>query len=197
MPECKDCSVEVCDNNMSHPQKPATGSLRERNTKIIHDRAECTCEICEQMHWRNCEYKKCDYRCNQLISKITEHDGLYNPHSEMINDNKLWFVRVAGIKVPETVLNRYVSVILDRMDELGMGSVGIKDELTTCGRLETQRADCHRSVLMSVGFDGFIRSAESNILSAVLDNYIEREAKRRFHERDFDNWVRERMHKES
>lgn len=193
MPLCKDCSVEVCNNNMTHPQRPAEGSTCERNTQIINDRAACTCEICKQMHWRECTTGEMNYRCDQLISKITEHDGIYQRKSELVNGNRMFYVRVAGIKVPEIVLNKYVNLILDRMEELGLGSVGIKDELNPCGRLEAQRAECHRAILQSVGFDGFVRSCESNILSAVLDNYIEREAKRAFHERDFDNWVKERM----
>lgn len=193
MIECKNCSVEVCMNNMPHPQKPATGSLQERNEQIIHDRAECICEICKQMQWRKCEDKELDYYCDQLISKFTDHDYNYRSTSEEVNGKRQWYIRVAGIKIPEQVLNHYVELILVRMEELGMGSVGVKDELNVCGRLERQRAECHTMVLQSIGFNGFIRTQGSNIFSRVLDNYIEREAKRRFREVDFDHWVKERL----
>lgn len=187
--DCKDCTVEVCNNNMPHPQKIAEGSLCDRNRQIIRDRAECICETCNQMQWTTCEFGKTDYRCYQLISKFAEHDGSYSYKSEMLNGKKIFYIRVAGIKIPESVLTHYVNVILDRMVELGIGLVGVKDELNVCGRLEKQRAECHRMVLQSIGFNGFIRTPESNILSAVLDNYIELKAKKI----DINSWIRERI----
>jgi hypothetical protein len=190
--ECKDCRVEVCLNNMSHPQKAATGSTLEKNEQIIHDRAECICEICKQMNWRTCENGILDHNCEQLISKFTDHDYHYNPKSEIINDIKRFYIRVAGVKVPETVLRKYVDGILNRMEELGIGSAGAKDELNVYGRLEKQRAEYHMMVLQSIGFNGFVRSKESDIFSKVLDNYIEYMAKRRFKWTiDMDNWLKE------
>ena len=191
--DCKNCSVEVCDNNMPHPQKPATGSTCERNTQIILDRAECICEICKQVHWRDCEGKERDHSCEQLIRKFADHSEPYLRKSEIVNGNKQFYIRVAGIKIPEEVLDRYVNLIFDRMEELGMGSIGIKDELNVCGRLERQRAECHQMVLQSVGFNGFIRNDASDILSACLDSYIEFRARKQFKQRDIDLWIQERL----
>lgn len=181
---------------MLHPQKPATGSTSDKNVQIIRDRAECICDICNQMQWQECENGRCDHGCQQLISKFTEHGEPYFSKSELLNGHKLFYVRVAGIKIPEDVLKRYVDIILDRMEELGMGSVGIKDELNVCGRLERQRAECHQMVLQSIGFNGFIRTRESDILSACLDAYIERQAKARFREKDrCDCWTNRMLNK--
>lgn len=190
--ECKNCSVEVCDNNMPHPQKAAIGALPERNTQLIRDRATCICEICKQMQWTTCAGKEGDYGCEQLIQKFVTHDYNYRSKSEELNGVRVFYIRVAGVKIPEVVLRRYVDLILDRMEELGMGSEGVLDALNVTGRLEHQRAEAHRAILQSIGFNGFIRSNESNILSAVLDRYVEIQAKIRFKERDFDNWVKER-----
>ncbi len=169
----------------------------EDNETKIEGRAKCICEICKQVGWsssRTCIHE-CNYNCDQLIQKFVDHDkGWMTKSKDLGNGNRGWYIKIAGVEVPEPVLNKYTDYLLDRQAEMGLASCEIEKEMYT-GRLENVRASLHMAILQSVGWQMMDMSRGARIFVKVLEKYVEKKAKyTKFKNGPFKDWNIDQYH---
>jgi hypothetical protein len=147
-------------------------SKGDDNRKRIMDRAECICDICQQMKWRKCESGREDYHCDQLISKFADHDHSYMWKSEAAeNGERFHYIKIAGVKTPFETLDKYSSKVIEKLKTLKwVHSRYIIEEMNT-GRLKNERKELCSMVLQSVGLKN--KDPAAKMYVRALEKFVE------------------------
>jgi hypothetical protein len=143
------------------------------NSQKIEERAECICDICQQMKWQECDYGKLSHYCDQLILKLAEYDFPYMVKFESFDDGtKIPYINIAGVRTPLNVVNEYKDHIIDRISALKIHSRDMMSEMNI-GKLEKERAELHMMVLASIGFQMMDMSRAARLYAKALEKYVE------------------------
>lgn len=140
----------------------------------IMDRAQCICEICHQMQWKECTTYFMDPNCKQLISKFSDHDHSYMHKCYHFKDGrKEWYVKIAGIKTPLSLLTPYTDYINDTLIKLRIHSRDMLEAIDE-GKIDG-RKKFHHNILKKVGFtDEMMQQPAAQMYIGALDKYAER-----------------------
>jgi hypothetical protein len=150
----------------------------ERKYNKVLDRAQCICEICHQMKWRDCNTYFMDPQCKKLISKFSDHDHSYMCKCYHFRDGrKEWYKKIAGIKTPMSVLNEYTDYINVTLTKLKIHSHNIIEAIYE-GKLDG-RKKFHNKILKEVGFTKeMMQQPAAQMYLGALDKYAEYVARR-------------------
>lgn len=170
-------------------------SAESKYNKIL-DRAQCICEVCHQMQWRQCTTYFMDPKCKQLISKFSDHDHSYMWKCYHFKDGrKEWYVRIAGIKTPGLLLYEYTDYVNEMLTKLKIHSHDFIEEINS-GKFD-DRKKFHNKILKEIGFTKeMMQQPAAQMYIGALDKYAEHVAKGALKwNSDMDIEMRERMKK--
>lgn len=145
----------------------------------VMDRAQCICEICHQMHWRDCVTYFMDPNCKQLISKFSDHDDPYMCKCYHFKNGrkKEWYKRIAGIKTPLSLLTKYTDYVNEQLTNLKIHSHNMSEAIDE-GKLDGRKR-FHNNILKKVGFtDEMMKHPAAQMYLGALDKYAEYIAKK-------------------
>lgn len=165
---------------------------RDDSTTKIDARAQCICEICQQMGWKECQTQAKDPDCGQLISKFVDHDSPHMVKTHHFDDGtKVWYVKIAGVKTPSSVVHGEISRIVDRMDKLKIHSRHMLREIHYPGRLEREGDLLLMNVLKSVGLNSRDMSPVAMIYARVLEKFVAQRVRKQlawYSDMDIETW---------